>query len=126
MDRAARSVSRVLPRFFTGGASERFSLNGVLVQDYVRMAGRLRQELRVMLAHRIEDTLPQITALVLFVRGEKDPIIPQRWVEELVHLTADSRVAVSPGWGHAVHYSAAAEVATVMAPFLRQSTTAWH
>jgi 2-hydroxy-6-oxonona-2,4-dienedioate hydrolase len=124
MDRAAKSVIPLLPRFLAGGAYERVSLNGLLVKDYLRMAGRIRHELHAMLAHRIEDKLPQVAAPVLFVRGEKDPIAPQRWVNELAHLTADSHVAVIPGWGHAVNYSAADELVALMIPFLRQNKTA--
>jgi 2-hydroxy-6-oxonona-2,4-dienedioate hydrolase len=126
MDRKTRSVPRVLPKFIVGGAYEQFSLNSLLAKDYWRMASRLRYELHAMLAHHIEDTLPQLTVPVLFVRGENDLIAPQRWVNELVRVTADSRVAVIPGSGHAAHYSAAAEFIPVLVRFLRQSEPEQH
>jgi 2-hydroxy-6-oxonona-2,4-dienedioate hydrolase len=126
MDRKTRSVARVLPRFLVGGVYEKFSLNSLLAKDYWRMASRLRYELHAMLAHHIEDKLPQLTMPVLFVRGENDLIAPQRWVNELVRVTPDSRVAVIPGSGHAAHYSAATEFIPVLVRFLRQSRPEQH
>jgi pimeloyl-ACP methyl ester carboxylesterase len=90
------------------------------------MTGRLRAEYQAMLSHRLEDRLPQIEVPVLFVRGEKDPIAPQRWVSELAGLTPNSSVAVIPGWGHAVQYSAADELMSLMLPFLRETQALVH
>lgn len=120
LDNTARSLRRLLPKYLLGGIYEDPSLNSILAKDYWRMAGRLRNELRAMMLHHIEDKLPQLTMPVLFVRGEHDPIAPQRWLNELARITADSRVAVIPAAGHAAQYSAAAEFIPVLMRFLRQ------
>ena len=66
----------------------------------------------------IEQKLPRIAAPVLLVRGEKDPIAPQRWIEEASRLLRTDRVAVIPGWGHAVPFSAPEETVRAIEPFL--------
>jgi pimeloyl-ACP methyl ester carboxylesterase len=124
LDREARTLPRVLPRFIAGGLHEKMSMTPLLVRDYLRMRGRIRDELRFMLRDRIEEKLPRVIAPVLFIRGEHDHIAPQRWVDELAAHTLDSRVVVIPGGGHAVNYSAAEEVVKSALPFLEEAKVA--
>ena len=121
LDSSARTIRHLVSRVWASRFHERLSLTPVILKDYLRMAGRLRHELNVMRAYRIEDKLPQLHRPALFVRGGKDRIASQAWIDELARLTPDQRVAVIPGWGHAVQYSAAAELIAVIRPFLRQS-----
>lgn len=126
LDREARTLRRTLPRFVRGGLRERpsagfFSLGLLLVKDYLRMGLRLFAELRAMFAHRIEESLPRVTAPVMFVRGEHDSVVPQRWVEELAALVPRSRIVVVAGAAHAVHYSHPDEVVPGIAAFLEEA-----
>jgi pimeloyl-ACP methyl ester carboxylesterase len=72
-----------------------------------------------MLAHRIEDLLPRIGAPALVVRGSRDYIAPQAWVEEVARLLPQGRLAIIEGGGHALNYSKAPELARLVRPFLR-------
>lgn len=125
LDREARTLRRTLPRFVAGALRERpsrglFSLGLLIVKDYARMGPRLLDELRAMFAHAIEASLPHVTAPVLFARGEKDRVVPQRWVEELAALAPGSTVVVVPRAAHAAHYSHPDAVAREISTFLKQ------
>lgn len=121
LDREARALPRLLPRFAAGGLHEKASMMPLLVRDYLRMRSRLMEELRFMLQDRIEDKLPRVAVPVLLMRGEHDHIAPQRWVDELAAHTPDARVVVVPGGGHAVHYGAPDRVVRSMLPFLEEA-----
>ncbi|WP_448002218.1 alpha/beta fold hydrolase [Agromyces bauzanensis] len=56
--------------------------------------------LRPMLEHRIELTLPRIAADTLVVRGEHDHVVPRYWAEEVAALVPGGRFAEVPGRGH--------------------------
>lgn len=56
--------------------------------------------LRPMLQHRMELTLPRIEAETLVVRGEHDHIVPRYWAEEIAALVPSGRFAEVPGRGH--------------------------
>lgn len=119
-DPAGRSVGEQFRRLLVGGLYERVSLNRLLVKDYCRMGWRLRPEFCFMLGNRIETKLPLVTVPVMFVRGEKDTIAPQRWIDQAARLAGAERCAVIAGWGHAVNYSAAPQLVDAVAPFLRE------
>jgi 2-hydroxy-6-oxonona-2,4-dienedioate hydrolase len=123
-DPQGRGVGEQFRRFAIGGAYERASLNNVMMKDYARMGRRLVPEFRFMLHDPIEHKLPNLSAPVLLVRGEKDPVAPQRWTEEASRLLRDAPVAVIPGWGHAVNFSAPEELVAALQPFLRESAAA--
>lgn len=118
-DPAARTVPQQVWRLLVAGLYERFSLLPLLLADYCRMGLRVIPELRFMLRDRIEDKLPHVEAPVLVVGGEKDPIVPQGWVEAAARLVPSARLIVIPGWGHAVHYSAPRVLVDTVVPFLR-------
>lgn len=119
VDPAHRTVHQLFGRLLVGALYERFSLSGLIVKDYARMAWRLIPELRFMLSDRIEEKLPQVESPVMLVRGEKDPIVPRRWFDDAARLVRAQQIAVIPGWGHAVNYSAAGLLTDAIVPFLR-------
>jgi pimeloyl-ACP methyl ester carboxylesterase len=118
-DPAARNVVRQAWRLLLDARHERFSLIPLLIMDYLRMGLRLIPESRFMLRDRIEDKLPHVSAPVLLVGGQKDPIVPQGWVEAAARLVPSARLIIIPGWGHAPHYSAPRVLVDAVAPFLR-------
>ena len=71
--------------------------------DYAK-AGmrRIRFTIRVAMEDRIEDKLPSIAASTLVVRGGNDPIVPQRWAEEVVRRLPRGELWVLPGLGHTI------------------------
>lgn len=117
-DPAARGTVRFLARLLLGTAAERTSLYWILAKDYARMRTRLLAELRHMLRDRIEEKLPYVVVPTMLLRGEKDSVVSQRWLEEAALLARTDRVAVIPGGGHAVHYSAPQNVVEAVMPFL--------
>ncbi|HVL58268.1 MAG TPA: alpha/beta hydrolase, partial [Burkholderiaceae bacterium] len=76
------------------------------------------QGYRHMMADRIERRLPRIRAPTLLVRGERDPVAPQRWVDEIASLLPRGCVAVIPGSAHGTVYNAAQPLARLVRDFL--------
>ena len=122
VDPTARSGMRQLLRLLASAIGEHPAIVPVLALDYLRMGPRLLwQELRAMLDHRIEERLPLVTQPVLVVRGQLDRIVPQRWADEVDRLAGGSGNAVQVRrWGHALNFSAPAELLQAVIPFIRE------
>ena len=117
-DPHARSVAEQFRRLVIGGFYERLSLIIDLAKDYLRMGKRLVPEFFSMLRYPIETKLPHVKQPALLVRGENDPVVPQRWLEEAALLLGTDRLIAIPRWGHAVQYSAAPQLVRAIEPFL--------
>jgi 2-hydroxy-6-oxonona-2,4-dienedioate hydrolase len=117
-DPAAPSILQQLGRFAMGSIFERPSLVPQVIKDYLRMGGRFIPEFHDMLAYPIEAKLPDIAAPVMLIRGEHDALAPQTWLDAAARLLRATPPVVIARWGHAVHYSGAAEVAESIRPFL--------
>lgn len=125
LDPEAHTVRQQLPRLLRAGAADRASLPPLLIADYLRTRPRrLVKELKEMFADRIEEKLPEIKAPAMVVRGERDPVIPQGWAEEVARLLGTDRLVVIPDAGHALNYSAADELMRRIRPFLREGERA--
>jgi pimeloyl-ACP methyl ester carboxylesterase len=120
IDRHARNAGIQIVRWLKDVPYERPSLALVHLRDFA-LAGphRALQTFRFTLADRIEEKLPRIQAPTLVVRGERDPIVPQRWAEEVTRLLPRGRLVVIPRGPHCVNYSSAESFARVVADFLR-------
>ena len=90
--------------------------------DYCRAGFRnCLQTLRHALDDPIVDKLPRIRIPVLVVRGEHDPIVPQRWTELAAGLIPHaSQVTISHA-AHAVNFSAAEELVGEVLEFYERS-----
>jgi 2-hydroxy-6-oxonona-2,4-dienedioate hydrolase len=95
----------------------------VVIKDYLR-AGLRRtfQTSRYILRDRIEEKLPQMTSPVLVVRGERDPIVSQEWVESIDRLLPDSKLVVIPEAAHVVNFSHPVELSIAVRSFLDESS----
>jgi 2-hydroxy-6-oxonona-2,4-dienedioate hydrolase len=60
--------------------------------------------LRASLEHRIEDRMAALSVPVLLVRGELDPLVPRRWLRQLLELTPDGRIAEVRAGAHTCHF----------------------
>ena len=58
------------------------------------------RKLRVMLEHRIEDTLPRVHADVLVLRGADDRVCPPAWVATVTERLPRARMREIPARGH--------------------------
>jgi pimeloyl-ACP methyl ester carboxylesterase len=122
IDPHARTVLQHIPRVLLDVPFERPSLIWVVAKDYLRMNWRVLKELRYMMREPIEEMLPRVEVPTMLVAGEKDSIVPKRWFDEAARLVRAEQVAVIPGWGHAVNYSAPDELVAAITSFLRQET----
>jgi 2-hydroxy-6-oxonona-2,4-dienedioate hydrolase len=119
VDPNARSVRQQLARLIRNSATEAPGLGWITIVDYVK-AGmrRIRATICLAMEDRIEDKLPRIAAPTLVVRGEKDPLVPQEWAEEVVRRLPRGELRVLPGLGHAINYTAPKEFVSALRPFL--------
>lgn len=118
-DPSARSYPRQIGRWARNGRYEGSTQSEVTMQDW-REAG-----LRVLLGtfrhcvrHRIERTLPSIPVPTLVVRGAKDPIVPQRWAEQVTELLPDGRLEVLQGAAHTITNTRPGDLVRLALPFL--------
>jgi len=120
VDPDARTVRQQLARLIRNSSSEGPGLGWISFVDYVK-AGmrRIRFTIRMAMEDRIEDKLPGIAAPTLVVRGGNDPLVPQRWAEEVVRRLPRGELRVLPGLGHTINYTAPKEFVTALRPFLR-------
>jgi pimeloyl-ACP methyl ester carboxylesterase len=79
---------------------------------------------RYLLRDAIEEKLPQVRVPTLVVRGEHDPMVPQRWAEEVVRLLPEGRLATIPDAAHTVVYFAPRACAEVVRRFLLEPAPA--
>jgi 2-hydroxy-6-oxonona-2,4-dienedioate hydrolase len=120
MDPRARTVPRALARWAFNSPFEPTaawtSLGSVVRQDY-RDAGvrRVIATFRHALRDRIEDKLP-----ALVVRGARDPIVPQRWAEDVTRLLPHGRLVVVPRAAHTMNFTSPDELARVVRPFVER------
>jgi pimeloyl-ACP methyl ester carboxylesterase len=103
---------------------ERPALIAIAVRDYLRAGPKLMYRLfREALRQREEDHLRHLRVPTLIVRGSRDPIVTQGWVEQINRLVPTSRLVVVNGVGHAVNFSAAARLTDEIRLFLAEGDT---
>ncbi|HUG15243.1 MAG TPA: alpha/beta hydrolase [Thermomicrobiales bacterium] len=119
MDPHARGAVRQLLRLLVAAPRERPVLLLLVACDYVK-SGVIRTAItfRHALSDRIETRLPHLPMPVMVVRGARDPIVSQRWVEEAAALLPDGRLRVLSGSAHAAHFSTPAAFTGAIGPFL--------
>jgi pimeloyl-ACP methyl ester carboxylesterase len=123
MDPSARRAGTQVLRWLRDWPHERPSLALAHARDFA-LAGARRalRTFRHALADRIEEKLPLVRAPSLVVRGERDPIVPQRWADEATALLPGGRLAVIAGGPHCVNYSTPEAFARLVRAFVRETT----
>ena len=119
VDPAARSMLAQAIRGTRDLFREPLSYWPLLIRDYL-VAGPVRT--LVTLRHAVDDPvvekIPHVTAPTLVARGERDPIAPQRWVEEIVKRLPHGRLKVIPGAAHVANYTAPDKLAAAVREFV--------
>lgn len=120
-DPRARTAAGLITRWLLDAPKESPSQGLIILRDY-RQAGlrRAADAFRRMLEDHIEEKLPRIEMPTLVVRGSRDPIVPQRWAEEVTDLLPEGRLVVIPGAAHTLNYSAPLELSRVVLPFFQE------
>ena len=118
VDRRRRSWTSQAARLAVDALREPPSLVALAVRDYFETGPvRTLRMAREALSDPLEAELPALRAPLLVVRGERDPLCPQDWAEEVTRLAPRGRLVVVPGAAHAAHYSHAPELAALVRAF---------
>ncbi len=122
IDPGARRMFTQIGRLLMDIPREPLDLYSTAATDYYR-AGlrRCLQTLRHALEDPIVDKLPRIRVPVLVVRGEDDPIVPQRWTDLAAGLIPHARRVTIPRAAHAVNFSAAEDLVKEVLEFYERS-----
>lgn len=119
IDPRARSPLRQAWRLLLDAPSEAPSMLLIAAWEYLRAGPRHTwRTLKEAVQAPVEERLPKVRAPVLVVRGERDPIVPQGWAEEVASLLPRGRLVVVSGAPHAVNYSDPEALASEVRPFL--------
>jgi pimeloyl-ACP methyl ester carboxylesterase len=119
VDPAGRTMVQQGLRLLRDVPGERPSLWPVLASDLVAMGPvRAFREVQWMLRDPIEEKLPLVRVPTLIVRGSRDPIAPQRWVETMRDLLPEGQLVMMPHAPHAANYSAPGQLVETIVPFI--------
>jgi 2-hydroxy-6-oxonona-2,4-dienedioate hydrolase len=122
VDPQARTAWQQFARLVADSVREAPSQPFLVAFDYAVFGlRRFRQTFYHAIADRVEDKLPHVEAPTLVVRGERDPIAPQPWVEEIARRLPRGRTAAVPGAAHTVNYMAPDALADLVRSFLRDA-----
>ena len=118
MDGHARTTMRQVARFVRDLPRERVPEYFVNTHDYWRTGlHRGWETFQIALKDRIEDKVPRLVMPVLVVRGQRDPIVSQRWVQELTARLPNGRLVTTRG-AHTPNFSEPDSFASVVRAFL--------
>ncbi len=122
MDAAARNCWQPVLRLFADVFCEPVIVPTALYDLFEIGLRDALQTYRLALRDRIEDKLPKVQAPALVIRGENDPIAPQRWTRRVAGLLpGEVLLHVVPGAGHALNYSSPEKLAALIIPFLMEN-----
>lgn len=106
IDPAAPHVSSQVWRLLADALHEPAALYWIALTDFLRAGfSRVLQTLRHALADPVARKLTLLTCPVLVIRGGRDPIVPQPWVERVVHLIENGELVIFPHAAHAVNFN---------------------
>jgi 2-hydroxy-6-oxonona-2,4-dienedioate hydrolase len=123
VDRAARSVFSSFIRLLLDVPRERLSLGFIALLDYLRAGlGRTALTFGYAIQDEIEERLQGVRQPTLVVCGQHDPVVPQRWAEEVNRHLPTSHLVVIKGAAHAVNHNSPDELSQVVLEFLKQES----
>lgn len=122
VDSAARTVIQQASRLLVDFVYEKPSLFYHLLIDFWR-AGiwRTWQTFQYALWDYTEEKLSAIRAPTLVVRGDRDRVAPQQWVEAIKARLAKSQLVVIPQGPHCVNYTTPGALTQVVAHFIEET-----
>ncbi|PXY22973.1 alpha/beta fold hydrolase [Prauserella muralis] len=121
VDRHARSAWRQVSRLLADVPFEHPGIVSTLARDYLVCGPRrLAATFRFALRDPVEHKLRHVHTPAVVVRGGRDPIVPEDWARAVAALLPRGRFADVPGAGHALNYSAPAELARITLTLLAE------
>jgi pimeloyl-ACP methyl ester carboxylesterase len=119
MDPRARSIHQEAFRLIRNMFHEPFLFLFVVGREYLAAGPRRTvRTLKYAFADGMEEHLPRVQVPTLIVRGARDSIVPQDWVEKVDRLLPDSQLAVVRGAAHAVNYNSPEQLVKLVRVFL--------
>ncbi len=92
-----------------------------MVLDFFRGGpGRAIRTFRYALADPMPEKLTRVAAPTLVVRGDRDPIVSQRWVEEATRLLPHGQLQVLANAPHCVTFSTPDALIVALVPFVQR------
>ena len=123
VDRRRRSLGRQAARLLLDAFREPPSLLPIVARDYLSTGPiRVVRMARSAVNDALEREVPRMECPLLVVRGDRDPLCPRDWAEELAQLAQDGRQEVIRGAAHATHYSHPGELAALVRRFVEEPT----
>lgn len=121
VDRRKRTYTRQAARLLVDAFREPPSLLPIVVRDYLSTGPiRFARMARSAVDDALEREVPRMRCPLLVVRGDRDPLCPQDWAEELARLARHGRSEVIRGAAHATHYSHPGELAALVRRFVEE------
>jgi 2-hydroxy-6-oxonona-2,4-dienedioate hydrolase len=120
VDRWARTVFRQYFRLLLDIPREPLSLGFIAFGDYLRAGlGRVAQTFAFALEDKVEEKLPRVRQPTFVVRGERDPIVSERWAKEVTRLLPQGCLLVIEKAAHGVNYNSPERLARAVLDFLK-------
>jgi pimeloyl-ACP methyl ester carboxylesterase len=120
-DPTGRTLIKEAYRLYIDGFSEPKGSQSQFIADVTDMGIPLAFEtIQQMIQNDIRPNLAKITCRTLVVRGEKDPIAPQRWTEEVARRIPNARLCVIPNAPHCVNYATPSQLTSVLLEFINE------
>lgn len=127
VDPAARSYTGQFRRWWKNRHLEgRREKGPIVVRDYWECGPwRLIRTFGYAIEQDLAKLLPRVQCPALVVRGERDPIVPQRWAEEVTRLVPRGELLVLEGnVAHTANFEAPEELVRAVTPFLCEEEAA--
>jgi len=125
IDRRARSLGRQAARLALDSVREPVGLLAVEAVDYVLHIGKSGVAGFVeMIRDPVECKLRGVRAPTLVVRGDRDPIVPRSWAQEVAAALPRGRLVEVAGAAHAVNYNAPDALTRLTLEFLHEPDAA--
>ncbi len=117
VDTAARSIRQQALYLLRDLLGERPTVLWRGAREYLRGGPQLIKKMRATIEHRPEEALARVQCPTLVLRGESDPLAPERWCRDILAAVPDSRLETIPDHGHGTLISDAAPAARLIADF---------
>lgn len=121
MDTKDRNFPEQVIRLFMDMPREPISYMPVILRESIDVGlHRILKNTDNSLDDPVEKKLPKIAVPTLVIRGERDPIVPQRWADSIASLIPTSANIVIPNAGHVINYNSPKRFAKHVNEFLRK------
>lgn len=126
-DSSAPSAIRQITRLLADAPREHPAEVALATCDYLRAGPRrMWHTLLDAMDSPVEEQLAHLNAPTLVVRGGRDAIVSQDWVEKVAALLPHGHLAVIPDAPHAANYDAAQQLAALVTMFLTEHDDTAH